>query len=298
MPGIVSTKELARTFEDEIRTGGVARRRWVCNLSDDTLTAATPGPPAFATILAATTGSAWGAAHPEHSAFGLRKVIVNERYEDDPYKIEVVGEYGFVLAEDVKAPDLRAAVWSFESQPGEVAALAYYASAADGLPDAPLTNSAYDYFPGLTRDESMVRIRIQKNFLSYPSAWLLLQNHVNSSDFLGCPADTVKVAGIEATYTVEVIGNTGYAYYATTANLLYRQSSHNLLLPDVGFNFIDSATNQKRRAMVFDFRNNEWVASPNPVGLDGNGAQTLGVPAILTRRVNPRASFATFGSPP
>ena len=295
MPGtIITTRELARTFEDEIRTGGVARRRWVCNLSDDTLTSA--GPPAFATILAATTGSAWGAVHPEHSAFGLRKVIVNERFEDDPYKIEVIGEYGFVLAEDIKQPAQRQSVWSFESQPGEIAALAYYESNVNGLPDAPLTNSAFDYFPGLTRDESMVRIKIQKNFTSYPSAWLQLQNHVNSSDFLGCPTDTVKVAGIEATYTVEVIGNAAYPYYATTANLVYRQSSHNLLLPDVGFNFISGG--EKRRAMVFDFRNNEWVASPNPVGLNGSGAQTLNAPAILTRRVNPRASFATFGSPP
>jgi len=63
----------------------------------------------------------------------------------------------------------------------------------------------------------------------------------------------------------------------------------------VGFNFI--AGGEKRRAMVFDFQNGEWIASPNPVGLDGSGGQTLGAPAILTRRVNPRADFSTFGTP-
>jgi len=84
-------------------------------------------------------------------------------------------------------------------------------------------------------------------------------------------------------------------YFATTATLAFRQSGHNLLIPDVGFNFI--AGGEKRRAMVFDFQNGEWIASPNPVGLNGSGGQTLGAPAILTRRVNPRADFSTFGTP-
>jgi len=51
--------------------------------------------------------------------------------------------------------------------------------------------------------------------------------------------------------------------------------------------------------MVFDFQNGEWVASANPVALDGNGNQATGRPAILARRVNPEADFtALFGTPP
>jgi hypothetical protein len=50
--------------------------------------------------------------------------------------------------------------------------------------------------------------------------------------------------------------------------------------------------------MVFDFQNAEWVASPNPVGLDGFGGQTLGFPYINAFRVNPQANLeATFGTP-
>jgi hypothetical protein len=298
MPGtIVSTRELARTFENEIGgTGGTARRRWVCMLSDNTLTAG--GPPGINTIMTATAGTAWGAYHPVHTLLRLRKVSVSERYEDNPYALEVTGEYGLVTNDELLTPTARAAVWSFESQPGEIPALAYYDANLSFPPDQPLTNSAFDFFPGLTTEESMVRIKVQKNFASVPSLWLAAQNHVNSDAFLGCGIDTVKVAAVEAIYTTEEWNNTTVSYYASTASLIYRQSSHNLLIPDVGFNFIDGG--QKRRGMVFDFQNSEWVPSPNPIALNGSGMQNLtGNPAILTRRVNPRANFTTlFGSPP
>jgi len=292
MPGtIASTRELARTFENEVRVGGVAKRRWVCMLSDNALTAG--GPPDITTILNATCGGTWGVAHPIHTALGLRKLAVNERFEDNPYALEVIGEYGLIKADDVVTPTSRASVWSFESKPGEVPALFYY----DGSTQRPLTNSAFDYFPGLTTEETLVQIKVSKNFSSVPSSWLSVQNYVNNATFLGCPQDTVKVAGVDVQYAAEEFNNTLIQFYAATATLAYRQSSHNLLLPDVGFNFIDGT--QKRRAMVFDFQNAEWVASPNPVGLDGSGGLTLGAPAILTRRVNPRADFtATFGAPP
>jgi hypothetical protein len=69
-------------------------------------------------------------------------------------------------------------------------------------------------------------------------------------------------------------------------------------LPDVGWNFI--AGGQKRRAMVFDFENSEWVPSPNPIGLDGSGGPSpTGYPEILIRPVNPEANLSSiFGSTP
>lgn len=300
MPGtIVSAKELARTFENEIGSaGGVARRRWACNLSDDTLTAG--GPPDIGTILSAILGTtAWGSYHPVHTLLRQRKITVNERFEDDPYKIEVIAEYGLINSDELLTPTARAAVWSFEGQPGEVAAFFRYDGSGSTVQDqVPLTNSAYDFFPGLTAEESLVRVKIQQNFQNYPNLWLQSQNCLNNAEFLGCPIDSVKVVAVEATYTTEEWNNTLVSYYASTASLVYRQSSHLLILPDVGFNFIDGG--QKRRGMVFDFQNSEWVPSPNPIALNGQGAQNLtGQPAFLRYRVNPRANFTTlFGSPP
>lgn len=292
MPGtIVSTRELARTFENEVgSTGGTARRRWVCNLSDDTLT--NGGPPDITTILSATAGSSWGASHPVHTALRLRKLNVNERFEDDPYKLEVVGEYGTITSDELTTPTARAPKWAFESQAGQVPALFYY----NGSLAFPLTNSAGDFFPGLVTDESMVRIKVQKNFAGVPYGWLSAQNFVNNSTYLGCAPHTIKVASIEVVLSAEEFNNSYIEYYTATASLLYRQSSHNLLLPDVGFNFIDGG--QRRRGMVFDFQNNEWVPSANPVALNGSGGQTFGSPAILVRRVNPQADLASiFGTP-
>jgi len=303
MPGIVAVKELARSFENEIgSTGGKAVRRFVLMLADDTLT--NGGPPPYTDIANALFGSptpGWNYVHPVHTALKLRKIIINERFEDNPYAIEVVTEWGLVTNDELLTPTSRAAVWSFESKGGSIPAFAYYHSGNNDI--RPLTNSAFDYFPGLTTDESLVQITIRKNFSSYPSTWLGLQNYVNDAVFLGCAIDTVKVVGVDSQYTTEEFNNTLVNYYATTATLAYRQSSHRLFVPDVGFNFIDGS--EKRRAMVFDFQNAEWVASPNPVGLDNTGGLTLGAPAIRSEppgtfglRVNPRASFATFGTPP
>lgn len=297
---IVNVKELARTYEREINGRPIARRRWAVNLSDNTLTSG--GPPAIITLAEACvpgSGSSWVIPHPDLSFLYTRKFTISERFEDDPYKVEVVVEYGMLTAEEVLHPTSRAAEWSFESQPGEVPALFYY----DGATRRPLTNSAYDYFPGLTTEESLVRVKIKKNFLTLsagPFAWIQLQGFVNSNTYIGCAPHTLKVAGVESAFTISEFAGQAVSYYETTATLLYRQSSHNLFLPDVGFNYIEGG--EKRRAMVFDFRNNEWVASANPVGLDGNGGQTFGAPAIVGgsggRRIHPEASFSVFGTPP
>jgi len=263
----------------------------VCNLSDDTLTAG--GPPDIATITAATAGSSWGAYHPVHTALRLRKISVNERWEDDPYKLEVVGEYALITSDELLSPTARASQWAFESQAGQIPALWYY----DGGDFYPLTNSAGDFFPGLVTDESLVRIKVQRNFAGVPYSWLALQNHVNSSSYLGCNKNTIKVVAVDVVRNAEEWNNSYQEYYTATASMMYRQSSHLLYLPDVGFNYIDGG--ERRRGMVFDEKNAEWVPSPGPIALNGLGALVpTGQPAILSRRVNPQANLeAVFGTP-
>ena len=315
MPGtIVSHRELARTLESELGGRPIARRRWALNLSDDTLT--NGGPPTPAQMLT-HCGVAFGSVHPDLAYLRARKITVNERFEDDPYRAEVVVEYGLITANDVATPTQRPAVWAFEARPSEIPALSYFHGNSPGAVGEgnnnrrPLTNSAFDYFPGLTTEESVVQIKIQKNFANLQTfnfqggtinpesamSWLSALNFVNNAVYLGCPAHTIKVAGVDVEYVGEEFNGSQVFFWATTATLVYRQSSHNLLLPDVGFNFLNG--NEKRRAMVFDFKNNEWVASPNPVGLNGSGAQTFAEPAILNRRVYPEANLSSiFGTPP
>jgi hypothetical protein len=144
----------------------------------------------------------------------------------------------------------------------------------------------------------VVLMKVTQNFAAFPSGWYEVNNHVNNATYLGCGTHTIRVAGIDTTYEYEEFGGSVVKYWKATATLAYRQSGHNMLLPDVGYNFIDGG--QKRRAMVFDFQNSEWVPSPNPVGLNGSGGLNMtGNATVLNRRVNPEASFATvFGTPP
>jgi hypothetical protein len=289
--GVASFKELSRKAEYEVGQVRKLTREFVCVLTDDTLT----GSPLYEPDLFTAVGVDLGSAHPTYSVepYRCRKMVLTEGFDGSPYHVHLAAEYGIITANELTTPLSRSAVWEFDSQPGEIPALTYY----DGATLRPLTNSANDYFPGLVTQESTAVATVAKNFATFPSSWYGAMNHVNSGTYLGCALHTVKVQKVKVTTVREQFGAAIVGYWSATAELHYRQSGHNLQLPDIGWNFIGGG--QKRRAMVFDFENSEWIASPNPVGLDGSGGLTLGVPAILNRRVSPEADFSSiFGTPP
>lgn len=285
---IASHHELARTFEAELSVPERAVRRWNLVLADNALS----GNPLDEQDVISTLGlDTYGAAHPTFSHLGLRKITIVERTGDSPYHAEATAEYTYIQPNDLLAPTNRRADWKFESQSGQIAALRYYHGSGNN-DVRPLTNSAYDFFEGLTSEEGMVKITITKNFWPFPNAYFAMQNFVNSADYMTCQQYTLKCTGVTSDYTQVFFNNTTYQYWETQIQLMFRQSGWVLQIPDVGWNFLSGT--EKRRAMVFDFKNNEWVASANPVGLDGSGQQTFGQPAILQRRVNPAMDFATL----
>lgn len=293
---VASHVELARTFENEVGGRPKAIRRFAVTLSDNTLA----GNDYTLTQLATECGlETWGTQHPDASFVGLRKVTVNERYGDSPYHVEVIAEYGLILPSESLDPTLRNAEWSFTGKPGVVPALFYY----DGTTQKPLTNSAGDFLQGLTTQEAMFEATCKKNYATFPSAQASATNSVNNGTYFGGAKYTWQHTGGTINYVTELFNNAVISYWAASWTLLYRQTGHNLLLPDVGWNFVSGG--QKRRCMVFDFENAEWVASPTPMPLNGSGQQQTGnsYPAILGGgsglRVNPEADFTTlFGTPP
>lgn len=303
---IRSVVELPREFDSEIGKPPIARRRWVCNLSDDTLSNPMSDPDFVRAT--ATPSLDWGVLHPTWTWLRLRKVNVAENYENDPYKALVTAEYGVITPDEALPPHLRNPVWSSESGSAEVPILYYYSGGGNNTL-LPLTNSAYDYFQGLTTHEAIVKVRVQRNFgippnqispginSVYPQSQMNAINHLNNAVYGGNAAHTYKCTAVATSLTYEAYGAAIYQFWDTTAELTFRQTGWNLQLPDVGYNFIDGG--QKRRAMVFDFQNGEWIASPSVVGLNGSGAQTGGAPAILNRRVLPEANFTSiFGAVP
>ena len=255
------------------------------------------GTPPTGNELVASLGIDLGSTHSEYTTNYCIAVDYREGYEDSQYHGEFVAKYGTADPDDLVTPTLRQPKWTFDTQGTTVPAFYYYDTPGNGS-TKPLTNSAFDFFEGVQTDEAQCSVTIRQNLATFPKGLAIaLTNTINSSSWLTGATHCWKCQGIKSELVVENWGNALVKYWDVTTTLLYRQSGWNLLLPDVGFNFISGG--QKRRAMVFDFENAEWVASPGPVGLNGSGAQTGGAPAILTRRVHREVDFNTyFGSPP
>jgi hypothetical protein len=287
---VASYRELGRTIEGAIGESTVAKRRFVVILDDN----ATVSPTANLDVVNAVGGGLWGVAHPEFSFLKLRKIVMNETFGENPYHVEVILEYAVLTTNQALSPLSRSSEWKFEVVSGEqIPALSYY----DGTDRRPLTNSANDYFEGLTVEESLTRATITQNFASRPDAIIASFGYVNSDSFVGTNPYQCKHEGSTIERIEELWGNAIISYWKAESQVLFRPTGWNLQLLDVGFNYL--AGNVKRRAMVFDFENGEWVASPGPVGLNGSGAQTLRAPAILVRRTHREVNFNSyFGSPP
>jgi hypothetical protein len=284
---VLAFYELARSGEFRFGESPGLERRFVCTLDN-------PGATTFGQC-ALAIGVDIGSFHPEYTAVPCTSAEVIEGYEGSRYHVEVV--YRYEINDDILEninPLQRPDKWTFETQGVAVPALTYF----DGTTQKPLTNSAFDYFEGLTVDEAQTKVVIEANRQNFPSAIATtLTNTVNSGTFLGAGPDFWKCQGITGELRRDLVGTQIVKYWKITSTLMYRQTTWNLQIPDVGFNFIGGG--QKRRVMTFDFENSEWIPSPVPMGLDGSGAQTFGAPAILNRRVYRQANFsAFFGSPP
>lgn len=289
---VVSWRELPRTVERRFGERFVAERQFVLT-HDGT-------PPDGDDALSEVGIASFGTAHPDYALIGVTGVSLEENYEDSQYHTLLSVEYGGDVADDPDAfvaPTLRPAKWTFTTQGTTVPALYYYQGSGNGT-QRPLTNSAFDYFEGLTTDEAQCKVVIRENRATFPNALAIaLTNTINSSPWIDGATHCWKCQGINGELKFEIFGETRYRYWEVTVELLFRQTGWPLQLPDVGFNYLSGG--QKRRAMVFDFENAEWVASPGPVGLDGSGNQTGGAPAILTRRVHREVNFNSyFASPP
>jgi hypothetical protein len=284
-----SWRELPRTVTHLIGASPEFERRFVATLNN---------PDTNAGLVIATIGCQHYSPHPEYPFARCYEVEVNESFEGNRYWHEVIARYKIPEAEELDIdllPWLRPDVWKFQTQGVAVPALSYY----DGSTQKPLTNSAGDYVEGLLVDEAQQKITITSNRQQFPSTLAAaVTNCVNDGSYLGFPQDGVKVQGISGEQATEQVNGQEVRYWKITSELLGRQTGWNLLLPDVGFNYIDGGV--KKRADV-EGPDGEQVPSANPIALDGNGGKQAGgaLPAILTRRVYKRISMSQyFGTPP
>lgn len=284
-----SWRELPRTVTHLIGTSPDFERRFVATLNN---------PDTSATAVVAAIGCTHGSSHPEVGFARCYEVAVNEGYEGNRYWHEVIARYRVPAADEISVdmlPWLRPDIWKFVTQGVAVPALSYL----DGTTQKPLTNSAGDYFEGLSVDEAQQKITITSNRQQFPSALAAaVTNCINDSVYLGFAQDCVKVQGISGEQMVEQVNGQEVRYWKITSELLARQTGWNLLLPDVGFNFISN--NERRRAYV-EGPDGELLPSANPVPLNGTGGMRPAgqLPAVLSRRVYQRINISNFfGTPP
>lgn len=285
---VVSYREvIPRTFSHKFGESPTAERKFVV-----TVDAPTPTP----TIISAV-GILHGAAHPEYS---FLKMLDGQVSETDRHHVEVTYRYELPKQENLDPnPLARPDVWSFSVGGAQVPALVYYSGNGNGT-KKPLQNTAKDYFEGLTVNEAEVRATISGNRSAFPLASAAaVTNSLNDATYLGGAKHTWLCAGISGQQATEVVNDVEIRYWQVSVELVYRASGHNLLLPNVGWNFLENG--EKRRAWVWNDDRTEKVPSgaPRPLTAQGSLKADDQEPDILERRVYPESNFTTyFGTPP
>jgi hypothetical protein len=285
MSVIAINEVVGRTFSHRFGESPTAELKFILTL-DNT------APTVFE--VANTLGIFHGSPHPE---FPFLQMVDAQMQEGTPdaFHAEVTFRYENIKPDERDPnPLARPDIWQFSTGGAAVPALFYY----DGATQKPLVNSAFDIFEGMQTEEAECRATISGNRANFPLALAVaVTNTVNDATYLGAPAHTWKCVGVSGTQQNEVVNDIEINYWSTTAELVYRQSGWNLLIPDVGYNYIEGG--EKKRAYVLDGESQQ-VAAVNPVALNSDGtlkaAGTL--PDILTRRVNKESNFSTFFGTP
>jgi hypothetical protein len=285
---VISYREvIPRTASHKFGESPTAERKYIITVNEPTATQ----------TLVNAVGIFHAAAHPEFSYLKCLNIQVTET---DRHHAEITYSYELPKQEELDPnPLARPDVWSFSTGGSQVPALVYYDGSGNSN-KKPLQNSAKDFFEGLTTLEAEVRASISGNRPTFPLAnAAAVTNSVNSSSYLGGASHTWLCAGISGQQATEVVNDVELRYWQITVELVYRASGHDLLLPNVGWNYLEGG--EKKRVWVKDPESGEKVASGSPRALTTAGGLKADdqEPDILTRRVYPEADFSNyFGTPP
>lgn len=279
----------SRSLQQRIGEGPNAERRFVATLDS---------PDTSHQAVINDIGIAIGDAHPEYGFLQVTDASLSEN-AGSPYHVEVTFRYEVLQADFEPNPLLRPDVWSFSIGGATIPAIAYY-SDADTV--EPLVNAAGEIIESATTEEAEIRATIVGNRASFPlGVAAYVSNTLNNSAYLGGRAYTWKCAGIGGQQQSEMVNGQRVQYYQITSELVYRASGWPLILPDIGFNYLDGGE-LKRAWVVFkdDEGTEQRVPAANAVALAENGAMLPpgNPPRLLSRRVHRAVAFSTyFGTP-
>jgi len=290
--GIVSSTELATiSASRKFGEAPVYQRKFVVQVDD---------PATSESLITNSCGIAFLDPHPD-ADFTLAYNVSVSNYGGSRWHYEVTWDYELPkLGKDNVAvnPMSRPDIWTFSTGGAAVPALTYFHGSGNGDRRV-LVNSAEDFFEGAMTEESEVRVTIAGNRSVFPiGVARAITNCVNSDAFLGANPYQWKCQGITGQLATEAVGEAEVMYWQVSVELVFRSSGWRLMLPNVGYNYLDGST--KKRGYVIDADTGEKVPASNPVALNTNGSIRLdSAPDILYRRVHPEVAFQPyFGTPP
>jgi hypothetical protein len=277
---------LPRTFQHKFGDAPSGSRKFIATLDE---------PTPHQTILNAI-GIFHGSLHPEYTYLNCTNGTVNET---DRQHAEVTYDYELLRFEFQQNPLLRRDVWSFSVGGATVPAIFYFDAAGERQP---LTNSAKEFIENATTEEAEIRATISGNRASFPlDLAAYVANTVNDGPYLGGSSYTWKCTGISGQQAAEDINGVVVRYYQISSELVYRMSGWPLVLPDIGFNYLED--NKLKRAFVeITSESGEVERVPSatavPLASDGRMLPPGNQCRLLVRRVNRAVPFGSFFGEP
>jgi hypothetical protein len=293
--GIVKYTELATvSASQKFGEPPAYSRQWVVEVDDPTTTESD--------ILSAA-GVNWLDPHPNF--FWAKAFTASaENYNGSRWHYLVKWDYEVPKQENLdKNPLARPDIWKFSTSGMAVPALWYYAGSGNQDVRA-LTNSAGDFFEGVTTDISVLKAHISGNRQDFDyGVAASVTNAVNDAPFCNGAAYTWRCDGISGQPAVEIVNEQEVRYWQIEVELTYRPDGHALLIPNIGWNYISGT--EKRRVWVWNEGKTEKIPASNPQPLNANGTLDTAAPGegnppiLLTRRTQRAVNFSHFfGFPP
>lgn len=264
---------IPRTYEHQLGGSPTATRVFVVTVDEPVSTA----------LILAQIGIAHGSVHPDN----LLTCTGISADETDRQHVQVTYTYGVPDPNDApdggdpnQPPWIQPDRWTFSTSNASVACTEYYPFGQPaGLENvaAPFVNTAGDAIFGISKAEAELKITITgarltlnlKDFKKYV-------NTINDREWAGFPKHTVQCVGVSGTPDRADVNGVVTDYWNISIELIYRSSTHNLFLPNVGWNVI--VNGRKQRAWTYIEENGEYVkvATPHPVALNAAGGFLCG----------------------
>lgn len=271
---VLSYREvIPRTYEHKLGGSPTAGRVFMATLNE----------PTSAQTVIDAVGIQLGSPHPEHGSLVCDSISVDE---PDRHHATLTYSYGIPEEEsnDPENPDSppweKADAWTFSTSNVSVACKQYFPS--DNPPNDinrqnPLVNTAGDAIFGQSRAESEIKITISASRQTLDLIKIKKYlNGINSKEWLGFPKHTVQFVGMSASEDkLEYQGQVKY-YWRVNVELIYRASTHNLFLPNVGWNVLINGKLQRAWTYVTERGRTAKVPAPHPVALNERGSFLCG----------------------